>query len=100
MSTEQQPPPTTLKWFRPQPDAEGQYSFPDGVQYLSATWCERIGEWSYAVGVFEPDYGNESWELIEDGGIATDLEEIDWLARLDSGKPGPQQTLPGLEDRT
>jgi hypothetical protein len=93
----EQPPSGDLKWFRPQADADGQYSFPEGVQYLVATWCERIGEWSYAVGVFEPDDWNESWELIEHGGCATDLEEIDWLARLDSGKPSPQKTLPGLE---
>lgn len=95
MSTNTRP-ARNLNWFRPQPDADGNYRFPEGVQYLAATWCERIGEWSYAVGVFEPD-GWGDWELIEHGGVATDLEDIDWLARLDSGKPSPQQTLPGLE---
>jgi hypothetical protein len=92
-----QPPSGNLKWFKPQPDAEGKYQFPEYVQYLAATWCGHIREWSYAVGVFEPDTWDDHWELIDDGGVATDLEEIDWLARLDSGKPSPQKTLPGLE---
>lgn len=87
------PPASNLSWFRPQPDADGNYQFPEGVQYLAATWCEHIGDWNYAVGVFEPDNWSESWELIENGGLATDLEEIDWLARLDRGKPDGQKRL-------
>lgn len=98
MSTEQQPPPIMLKWFRPLPDGAGEYWFPPRVQYLAAAWCERDDCWVYVAGFFEPDGGDE-WVLEGHGG-RIELTDIDWLARLDSGKPSPQQTLPGLEDRT
>ena len=91
MSTEQQPPPITLQWFRPQPDADGQYSFPPRVQYLAAAWCEPGDCWVYVAGFFEPDGGDE-WVL--EGRVGRiELADIDWLARLDCGKPDGQKTL-------
>ena len=91
----EQPPSSNLKWFRPQPDVQGNYWFSEGVQYLAAAWCVPTLCWVYVAGAFEPDGGDE-WVLQGHGG-QIELSDIDWLARLDSGKPNPQKTLPGLE---
>ena len=93
----QQPPSGNLQWFKPQPNADGKFAFPD-AQYLVAIWVERTKIWVYSAGTFEFDENSKKWMLCDECMVSDwkgqiELQDIDWLARLDDGRPDPQQTL-------